>query len=993
MYKNVASQAVTVLAIDTATNLPKTGDAGNITLYYNGDNGGVTVFSTSSGHPTEDDATNSPGTYTLGLSQAETNYNRLNISGKSSTTGIRVIPILNIQTVPANFPKLAVDSSAGGVLLSDAVAHGGTLGSSTATLALSRLNVTSQTANTAAITALGNGSGSGVSATGGASVTTTAAGHGILVTGGASSTSAGGVAGNAINALGGAGSASTNGAATGVKFTGGGTNTVASAAHGLDTTGASTGSGLSATSGGGATGDGFVATSVATNGRGINAVGVGTGAGVLTTGGATGHGMALVGGGTSGDGLNITTTLGHGINSAPTGSAKHGILATGGSTGTSHGVSFVGGTLGGHGLNATGGASGTNGINASGTSGVGINASGGNSGIKATSTSAGANPGIDVVAAATGPGIRTTGGAASGVTAAGTGILSVGGAASTSAGGVASPGLVVTGGAGAASTNGAASGATITGGGTNTVASTAHGLSVTGTSTGNGLLATSGGGATGNGIGATAASTNGSGLACVSTGTGSGILTDKLTASAAVAFQSTFIVTTSTALGALSCSTLTASGAVAFQSTFAVTTSTALGALSASTVTFSGAVAFQSTFAVTTSTALGAISGSTLTLSGAVAFQSTFVVTGATTLTGAVTATNAGNDIRGITLTTSPPTAAAIATAVWQDATAGDFTTAGSIGKSLGGAFTSLGTSVYSVAALANAPTGGSAPTVGQIATAVWQDLTASSDFTTTGSIGKLLAALTFTVSNQLDVNVLSTAGTTVYNSDGTCANGSGSSSVFKFPTTDSAGNAISDSSQYQWTALRIVGGTGIGQVVNLTTATGTAREYTILSGTAPATVDNTSTYVILGTWRANTTHYAGTATVSGAIPAFAAGANGGLPVLSSSGTTLAYTVSTLTTYTGNTPQTGDAYARIGAAGAGLTAVTLGSAGLDSVVIESGLNARQATSLIASACVGVLAGAATTTVTIKGAGVATQRVSATVTSDGNRTAVALTPPA
>lgn len=34
-------------------------------------------------------------------------------------------------------------------------------------------------------------------------------------------------------------------------------------------------------------------------------------------------------------------------------------------------------------------------------------------------------------------------------------------------------------------------------------------------------------------------------------------------------------------------------------------------------------------------------------------------------------------------------------------------------------------------------------------------------------------------------------------------------------------------------------------------------------------------------------------------------------------------TVSTLTTYTGNTPQTGDSFARIGAAGAGLTAVGL----------------------------------------------------------------------
>ncbi len=74
------------------------------------------------------------------------------------------------------------------------------------------------------------------------------------------------------------------------------------------------------------------------------------------------------------------------------------------------------------------------------------------------------------------------------------------------------------------------------------------------------------------------------------------------------------------------------------------------------------------------------------------------------------------------------------------------------------------------------------------------------------------------------------------------------------------------------------------------------------------------------------------------ALPSAAPNANGGLPVLSSSGTTLAYTLSTLTTYTGNTVQTGDAYAvvnsgtfgnaaikgyvdDIGIAGAGLTAL------------------------------------------------------------------------
>jgi hypothetical protein len=56
-------------------------------------------------------------------------------------------------------------------------------------------------------------------------------------------------------------------------------------------------------------------------------------------------------------------------------------------------------------------------------------------------------------------------------------------------------------------------------------------------------------------------------------------------------------------------------------------------------------------------------------------------------------------------------------------------------------------------------------------------------------------------------------------------------------------------------------------------------------------------------------------------VPNAAAGANAGLPVLSGSATTLAYTLSTLTTYTGNTPQTGDNFPRIGVAGAGLTAL------------------------------------------------------------------------
>ncbi len=86
VFKNVASQKVSLLAFDSATGLPKTGDAGNITFYYNGDDGGVTVFSTGSGHPSEDDATNSKGMYTLAVTQGETDYNKIAFSGKSGTS-------------------------------------------------------------------------------------------------------------------------------------------------------------------------------------------------------------------------------------------------------------------------------------------------------------------------------------------------------------------------------------------------------------------------------------------------------------------------------------------------------------------------------------------------------------------------------------------------------------------------------------------------------------------------------------------------------------------------------------------------------------------------------------------------------------------------------------------------------------------------------------------------------------------------------------------
>ena len=100
MFKNVASQKVTLLVIDTATNLPKTGDAGNLTAYVSKDDGTVTVLGDTSA--TELDATNAQGMYAFDLTQAETNADKLVFTGKSSTSGVRVVPLL-VYTVPVGF--------------------------------------------------------------------------------------------------------------------------------------------------------------------------------------------------------------------------------------------------------------------------------------------------------------------------------------------------------------------------------------------------------------------------------------------------------------------------------------------------------------------------------------------------------------------------------------------------------------------------------------------------------------------------------------------------------------------------------------------------------------------------------------------------------------------------------------------------------------------------------------------------------------------------
>lgn len=263
------------------------------------------------------------------------------------------------------------------VRLADAVSHGGTLGSSTATLALSRVNVTSQTANTTAITVLGNGTGHGLSSTSGSGAT----GNGIVATSAATNGSGfaltgtgtgSGLLANTVTfsgavALGStlsiAGATTLAGLSTGALAA---TTITASGAVAFQSTFAvTTSTALGAVSGTtltlsgavafqstfavtGATtltgnvslGDGLTIPAPSTlNRAGINITGNGTGAGIKIIGGSTGNGVRIDGGASGGDGLNVNGSAGGGSGAIFAGNAGgHGIGLLGDTAGFGSGL-------------------------------------------------------------------------------------------------------------------------------------------------------------------------------------------------------------------------------------------------------------------------------------------------------------------------------------------------------------------------------------------------------------------------------------------------------------------------------------------------------------------------------------------------------------------------------------------------------------------------------------------------------------------------------
>jgi hypothetical protein len=71
---------------------------------------------------------------------------------------------------------------------------------------------------------------------------------------------------------------------------------------------------------------------------------------------------------------------------------------------------------------------------------------------------------------------------------------------------------------------------------------------------------------------------------------------------------------------------------------------------------------------------------------------------------------------------------------------------------------------------------------------------------------------------------------------------------------------------------------------------------------------------------------------------------------------------------------------------------TLAPSGLDAIQVESGVNARQALSPILAASAGVVAGAGTGVIIIKGGNSSATRITATTDNAGNRSSVTLTLP-
>ena len=296
-------------------------------------------------------------------------------------------------------------------------------------------------------------------------------------------------------------------------------------------------------------------------------------------------------------------------------------------------------------------------------------------------------------------------------------------------------------------------------------------------------------------------------------------------------------------------------------------------------------------------------------------------------------ATQTGVTIPTVTTVTNQLTGSAIATSVWQDTTAGDFTVSGSIGKSLSPA--TLGTAPGAAGGLFIAGT--------NAATTITTALTTTFTGNLTGSVSSVTGAVG-SVTGSIGGNVTGSVGS---------ISGVTFPSGFSSLTTAAIATAVLTDTGDNTTA----GSPGkiLSQLGSAFTTTSSSVFTTASLANAPTGGSApTAAQIATAVW---------TDTTSGDFTT--SGSPGKL-------------LMTGVTVTTNNDKTGYA---------------LASNGMDSVTIESGINARQAIAVTMDASLGVLTGATTSTITVKDPTGTYTRAVVTVDGNGNRSADTLTPPA
>jgi hypothetical protein len=268
-----------------------------------------------------------------------------------------------------------------------------------------------------------------------------------------------------------------------------------------------------------------------------------------------------------------------------------------------------------------------------------------------------------------------------------------------------------------------------------------------------------------------------------------------------------------------------------------------------------------------------------------------------------------------VTTVTGQLTAAQIATGIFQDTTAGDFTVANSIGKSLYTSGVAPGGSGGLFIAGTNAAT-----TVTTSFTTTFTGNLAGSVASVTGAVGSVTNAITLP---SIPTGWITTAGFASGATIPACTLTATTTALTNAPTSGdftatmktSIGTAVAASAVASVTAQVTANVTDINGVSCASVTTINAN----LGSTQAITFDSNNyqkvdVVDIAGTASAGTAGYVGIDWGN---------LHGAGSTVSLTGTTIATVtaVGTLTTYTGNTVQTGDSFARIGATGSGLTSL------------------------------------------------------------------------